>query len=296
MRGTVFFAIAAACGVISLSMARRPWKPVMLVACAGAVPAWQQQAPSGAPQFDVVSIHAVPPDSPPMLREWNFTPVLPGGQYSDPRTTLFSMIAFAYEVKNPSTQLVGLPDWAKNTGYVVAAKPAPGFPALPPAENREQVRLMMRAMLADRFHLQLHTETRQDKIYNLEVAKGGFKFKEVDPPESPAKAPPIGAVMGDEHGRIAGTKSTMADFAGMLAAFLRRPVIDRTGLKGYYDFDVKWSAPETSEGTPRSPGFGAEGIALLMPALEHQFGLQLTSAAGPVEYWVVDHVERPTSN
>ena len=128
------------------------------------------------------------------------------------------------------------------------------------------------------------------------LAKGGFKFKEVDPPESPAKARPIGAAMGDDSGRIIGTKSTMTDFAGMLVIFLKRPVVDRTGLKGYYDFDVNWSALETPDRPPRSTGFGAEGIALLMPVLEHQFGLQLTKATGPVKYWVVDHVERPTSN
>jgi uncharacterized protein (TIGR03435 family) len=165
----------------------------------------QQPAP---PKFDVVSIHPVPPNPPLMMRDPGFTPVLPGGQYSDPRTQLLSMIAFAYDVKDPSTQLVGLPDWAKKEIFVVAAKPAPGFPALSPAENREQVRLMMRAMLADRFHLQLHTETREERIYALEAAKGGVKIKEVDPPVPPAKSGPVEAAMSDEHGRMIGKKST----------------------------------------------------------------------------------------
>ena len=249
-----------------------------------------------APKFDVVSIHTVPPNPPLMMRDRGFTPVLPGGQYSDPRTGLLSMIAFAYDVKDPSTLLVGLPDWAKKESFVVAAKPAPGFPALSPAENREQVRLMMRAMLADRFHLELHTETREERTYALEVAKGGVKIKEVDPPVPPAKSRPVEAVMSDDHGRMIGNKSTMADLASTLVVFLKRPVADRTGLKGYYDFDVKWSAPETSDGQPHAPGFGVEGVGLLMSALQQQFGLHLTSATGPVQYWVVDHVERPTSN
>jgi uncharacterized protein (TIGR03435 family) len=62
-------------------------------------------------------------------------------------------------------------------------------------------------------------------------------------------------------------------------------------LKGYYDFDVKWSAPG-----PASTGLGAEGIGLLLSALQNQFGLRVVETKGPVEYWVVDHVEPPTRN
>jgi uncharacterized protein (TIGR03435 family) len=124
-----------------------------------------------APRFDVVSIRVVPPNTPPTFREQGFTPVLPGGQYVDSRASLFFMIAFAWQVKNPSTQLAGLPKWAQEESYAIAAKPAPGFPDLPPAENREQVRLMLRAMLADRFHLQVHTETRTEPVLMLETAK-----------------------------------------------------------------------------------------------------------------------------
>jgi uncharacterized protein (TIGR03435 family) len=163
------------------------------------------------------------------------------------------------------------------------------------AENREQVRLMMRAMLADRFHLQLHIETRQEPIFNLEIAKGGVRIKEVDAPVPPAKEGNVGAAMGNDGGRMIGNKSTMAGLARALTIFLKRPVVDQTGLKGYYDFDVKWSAPETPDGRPSS-GFGAEGSGLLISNLQNQFGLHVTKITGPVEYWVVDHVEPPTGN
>jgi uncharacterized protein (TIGR03435 family) len=262
---------------------------------AAALAAQRPTAPA-APKFDVVSIRATPPNAAPIMREVDFTPVLPGGQYIDSRTALILMISFAYSLKNPSMQLVGLPDWAKHQSYAVAAKPAQGFPALPPAENYEQVRLMMRAMLADRFHLQVHAETRQEPIFHLEAAKGGVKIQQVDPPVPPAKEGHVGAAMGDSGGRIIGNKSTMAGLATALTIFLKRPVVDKTRLKGYYDFDVKWSAPEAADGQPPAPGLGAEGIGLLMSALQNQFGLHVTKATGPVEYWVVDHVESPTAN
>ena len=256
----------------------------------------QKPAAPPRPAFEVVSIRAMPPNAEPLLRDVDFTPVLPGGQYVDARTSLLFMIAFAYNVRNPSLQLVGLPDWAKQQSYAVAAKPAQGFPALPAAENREQVRLMLRGMLADRFHLRMHTETRQEPVLNLEVAKGGLKIEETDPPVSPAKERPVGAAVGNSGGRMIGNKSTMAGLAAALTIFLKRPVIDRTGLTGYYDFDVKWSAPEAAEGLPSSEGLGPEGIGQLISALQNRIGVQVRKTTGPVKYWVVDRVEPPTEN
>jgi uncharacterized protein (TIGR03435 family) len=253
------------------------------------------QQPAASRKFDVVSVHVVPPDAPPVMRDQDFTPVLPGGQYIDSRTALVFMIDFAYNVKS-YLQLVGLPKWAVNQAYAVAAKPAPDFPALPPEENREQVRLMLRAMLEDRFHLQLHTETRKEPIYSLEVAKGGFKIKGVDPPVPPDKEGYVNAAWGDDSIRMIAHKSTMAGLAGVLALMLKTPVVDQTGMKSYYTYDVNWKAPLAPGSPPPGSGFGAEGIALLFANLQSQFGLHLTKTTGSVEYWVVDHVEPPTDN
>jgi uncharacterized protein (TIGR03435 family) len=260
------------------------------------MPALVKAQEPASPRFDVVSIRVVPPNSEPVLRDIDFTPVKPGGQYIDSRTLLLFMISFAYDVKDPSIRLVGLPNWAKNQAYAVAAKPAEGSPDLPPAENIEQVRLRLRAMLVERFHLQLHTETRQEQVFNLEVAKGGVRIKEVDPPVPPAKEGYVGAAMGDDGGRMIGNKSTMAGLAKALVIFLKRPVVDRTALKGYYDFDVKWRVPETPDGQRPGPSLGTEGIGLLLSTLQNEFGLRVTNATSPVEYWVVDHVEPPTEN
>ena len=264
------------------------------IAMAAALPAQEPGPP--APKFDVVSIHAVPFPKTPIMREQDFTPVLPGGQYIDMYSPLASMIGFAYDVKL-GKRLMGLPDPMGRQAYSVAAKPAAGFPVLPPGQNREQVRLMMRAMLADRFHLRLHTETRQEPVYELEVAKGGIKIQEVDAPVPPAVEGHVGAAMGDRTGRIVGHKSTIAGIVVALNVFLDRPVVDRTGLTGYYEFDVHWRAVEAPglSDTP-SMGFGNEGAALLMTNLQDQFGLRLTKGIGPIVYWVVDHIEPPSEN
>jgi uncharacterized protein (TIGR03435 family) len=253
----------------------------------------QPRNPPTGPGFEVVSIRRVPPDASPVLRSQDFTPVLPGGRYIDSSAMLLFMIAFAYEVKNPSRQLIGLPDWAKKQSFAVVAKPAPDFPMLRPAENDKQVRLMMRTMLADRFHLRLHSEIRQEPIFGLTAGRGGLKIPEVDPPVPPAKEGLVNIALGDRGGRMIATKATMAGLARALSLFVQLPVVDQTSLRGYYDFNVGWSALEASE---RSAGLGAEGVGLLISTLQNQFGLRLVKTNGPVEYWIVDHIEPPTEN
>ena len=258
-----------------------------------AVSAQQTGAPT-APGFEVVSIRLVPPNAPPTYRSQDFTAILPGGQYVDSRTPLSFMIGFAYNMKRAWRELEGLPNWAKNQSFAVAAKAAPDFPALTPAENLEQVRLMMRAMLADRFQLRLHSETRQERVFELKIAKDGLKIPVAEPPLPPAKEGHVNAAMGDSGGRMIGKNSTMAGMATALSIFLKHPVIDQTGLLGYYDFDIRWSAPETTEG--QSGGLGAEGLGLLVTTLKDRFGLYLSNSTGPVRYWVVDHIAPPSEN
>lgn len=263
--------------------------------CVLAAAAAAQQAADG-PRFDVISIRPVPPNAPMVMRDINFTSILPGGQFVDQRTSLLSMIGLAYEdpgMQNLSTQIVGLPKWTQNQSYEISARPAPGFPALPPEQNREQVRLMLRAMLAERFHLQLHTEMRKEPVYNLESARGGVKLKEVEAPAPPEKAGPVFAAWSDSDIRMIGKKSTMKGLAQTLYIILATPVIDQTGWQGYFDCDVRWTPPG-----PRTDqvGFGADGISLLMSNLESQFGVRLVKTTGEVPYWVVDHVEPPPDN
>jgi uncharacterized protein (TIGR03435 family) len=113
----------------------------------------------------------------------------------------------------------------------------------------------LRRGAAERFHLQLHTETRLEPMLNLVAAKGGIKIEEADPPVPPDKEGRVNAAVGDRSGRTIANKATMAGLASVLALFLKRPVIDQTGLKGYYDFDASWSAPEAPRRAASRPGF-----------------------------------------
>jgi uncharacterized protein (TIGR03435 family) len=243
------------------------------------------------PKFEVVSIRVVPPNSGIVMREIGFTPLLPGGQYVDSRTGLWSMITFAYEVKDAANRLLGLPGWAKEASYSVAAKPPAGA-----SPSVAQVRQMMQAMLVDRFHLQIHRETREEAVYRVEVAKGGLKIQEVAAPEPPEKEGFPGVAMGDSGGRLVGKKVTIGFLIRALAPHIKKPVVDATGLTGYYDFDVKWTAPEAPDGHMPASSFGPDGAALLISVLQDRFGLRLVKSSGAVEYWVVDHVEPPTEN
>ena len=146
---------------------------------------------------------------------------------------------------------------------------------------------MVRGMLETRFHLQLHTEVRQAPAYELVRAKGGFRLREVTPTVPPIKEGPVFSYYGDPA--VMGSKSTMAGMARSLTAVLNTQVINRTGLTGYYDFDV-------SPDSLRDSGFGVDGIGLLILSLRSQFGLSLVKTTGPVQFWVVDHMEPPSNN
>jgi uncharacterized protein (TIGR03435 family) len=242
------------------------------------------------PRFEAVSVR---PDPPPFHYSQDFNPVKPGGKFLYPSASLTYLIAFAYDVKSPM-QLTGLPGWTRGRSFAVSASAGADYPAnLSPSENLKRVRTMLRNMLEDRFQLKLQTETKQEQVYELHVAKQGFQFPAVDPPVSPATAGPVMAILGDAKGSIFTTKGTMAGMAQTLEVFLHRPVLDRTGLTGYYDFNVNWESPNPNA---ESSGLGADGIALLISTLRSKFGLELKSTKGPVPYWVVDRLEPPTEN
>jgi len=245
------------------------------------------------PRFDVVSIRRVPPNAPSLVRDPDFNAVLPGGRFIDPRISLSVMIGLAYGVKNGS-QVLGLPSWAENTSYSINAEAGEDFSAATPEDNREQVRLMMRALLADRFHLQIRSEIQKQTGLRLEVAKGGLKIKEVSAPTPPAREGLVFAVgRKNGGGRILGTKATMAGLAQCLTICLVQPVVDHTGLTGYYDFDVTW----VGEGQDNVADFGTvDFTAGSLSALRNSFGLGVTKTKVPVEMWKVIHVENPTEN
>jgi uncharacterized protein (TIGR03435 family) len=153
--------------------------------------------------------------------------------------------------------------------------------------------LMLQSMLADRFSLKVHVEERPADIYELRldgVLKGMTPTTEGV--AKPGLNPGLSTAIGDSAGRMIGNGTTLQGIADGLAIFLGRPVVDKTGVSGYYKFDIHWIA-ERASGAPTAPGLGAEGIALLMTELRDQLGLRLVSAKGTQQVWVVDQVEKP---
>jgi uncharacterized protein (TIGR03435 family) len=152
-----------------------------------------------------------------------------------------------------------------------------------------QVRQMMQTLLAERFKLVLHRETRQLPMYSLVIAKNGLKIHPAEDGQGRTSSGP---------GRLEATKITMQRLADLLAHSVGLPVIDSTGVKGVFDFTLQWS-PDEAPKIVAADGNEAAGVAgpSIFTALQEQLGLKLMSEKRPVEILVVDHIEKaPTEN
>jgi uncharacterized protein (TIGR03435 family) len=203
------------------------------------------------------------------------------GRLTATNNTLRVLIQMAYGL--PDYQVDG-PDWLQTERFDLAAK----FPEeLPKDREKYQagLRAMLQKMLADRFHLEVHREQRTMAVYGLVVDKKGIKFQEV---------PDTGSRSNSNNNHYQGTAVSMANFATVLSRRMDLPVIDMTGLKGFYNLKLDW-VPEPRGGadaaSDASPG------PRLPEALQDQLGLKLEHRKAPIEVMVVDRVEKvPTEN
>jgi bla regulator protein blaR1 len=155
-----------------------------------------------------------------------------------------------------------------------------------PAQQREQIALMEQSLLADRFKLKVHFETRDLPIYTLVIAKGGPKLA----PAKEGEPTRLSAL----NGQLTATAVTIDQFAHspfLFPATHGQQVIDQTGLKGAYDFTLSYS-PEQ----PATPDAPAETDPPMFTAIQQQLGLKLVPSKGPVEVIVIDHIEQPSAN
>ena len=233
------------------------------------------------PAYDVVSIR--PHKDNGNYSHW-LTPTSNG--YAAYNVQVFDLIFAAYELKSPG-QLVGLPQWAYEESFDLEAKldenALPAHQKLSDRERREQAAPMLRSMLADRFDLKVHHETRELAVYELVVGKGGFKLKQSQGPEN------LGRMMTN-RGRIFVRAGPIgARFIAGLSDAVGRIVLDKTGLTSYYDIDLKWTPDGSPTNDPSAPPD-------LFSAIQEQLGLKLVPSKAPVDVLVVDHVERPTEN
>jgi uncharacterized protein (TIGR03435 family) len=239
----------------------------------------------------------------------------PGGRLNATNFPLRALITFAYQLQ--SFQLVGDPGWIRDEHFDIVAKMEGDPPPVPPGSGPDPHMVAMRTLLADRFKLKVHRETREMDIYALVLARPDgrpgpalkpstqdcealMKAYRGGPPPGPPPGPnsPVMCGLRGTFGRIQAGGMPMISFASTLSGRVQRTVVDRTGLTGYWDFEITF-APEPPAG-PLPPGAepppADPGAPSLFTAIQEQLGLKLQSTKGPVEVLVVDHIERPTAD
>jgi bla regulator protein blaR1 len=229
-------------------------------------------------------------------------------------------IEFAYKLwlthDEREVMLAHQPKWVSADRFTIHARLA-GNP------TKDQIRLMMQALLADRFKLAIHFETRTVPVFALTLAKPGVTGPNLRPH---SEGPPCDPVVTDfaanpksaktdvyprecevyalsgrpDHTVMGGSRNTtMALIAASLTSFpdgLSRPVVDRTGLTGRYDFKLEWTPEENhSAGTAEPAQLESQGTTFL-EAVTEQLGLRLVSTKAPIKVLAIDHVERPSEN
>jgi bla regulator protein BlaR1 len=220
---------------------------------------------------------------------WRLGPPQHGG-VSIENLQLHRIIASSFQIQD---SLIFGPDWLNSTRYDIVGK------GPDPAATNPEVWEMMRSLLAERFHLKYHVESRQLPIYALTVAKGGPKLKrpEDGPCGAKIRAGESCASIGPIAPFAAGiTNTTIGALVSALARSIQdRPIIDKTGLTGKYDALVRWMPdnmkPEDLANIPQDQR--PEDVSLFT-ALEQQLGLKLEAQKSPVDVVVVDSIERPT--
>ena len=170
---------------------------------------------------------------------------------------------------------------------------------------------MLQALLADRFKLTVHRETRELPVYSLVIGKNGPILQETKPDPSAPPAPGPAASRGGSSIRISKMSSgpatmtalhtSASDLADSLSVQLGRTVLDKTGLTSRYDFTLKWTADDAQlplpSGSAPPPSLTTDPSGpTLFTAVQEQLGLKLEPGKGPVEVVVIDHVERPSGN
>jgi uncharacterized protein (TIGR03435 family) len=246
--------------------------------------------------FEIASVKAADPVHYPIMGFRAY----PGGRVGVTNYTLTMLIVVAYGVSEYS--ITGGPAWVSSDLYNITAKPPAGsaaaefmppkakaysfpFPGLPGAD---ELLAMTRSLLADRFSLKVHRETRQLPVFALTVGK-----------RSPKLEPSHGAsgdfVEGSGNDKNEWRNITMARLIALLEARYRRRILDRTGLTGAYDFQLSYN--RALRDTLDDAAFPADPAEIsFKTALETQLGLRLEETKGAVETLVIDQAERPSAN
>ena len=240
----------------------------------------------------------------------------PGGRLVVRNFAVQGLIAAAYEMADIQAlipeRILGGPDWIESERYDIEAKAATEFQFRPGAPPQDMF-LMLRSLLEDRFKLTTHRENREMPIFELVVARKdrplgpGLHKSSVDcdalfaggraavppAPRTPNGPPPCRVMGGPARTVAAGV--TMQQLAANLSNHMQRFVVDKTGLTERFDLNLTWTPERLPAGSPPPgiPPVDPNG-ASLVTALQEQLGLKLEAARGPVSVLVIDRVEHPT--
>jgi uncharacterized protein (TIGR03435 family) len=286
----------------------------MAIAAAAAqaqnAPDWQTTA-GGKMAFEVASVRenpspkynsSIPTDAD---EDW-----VPSGGLFNVNGSLAGLISFAYKLPQQHNLLQHLPDWAKTKSFDVQARAA-GDP------TKDQMRLMVQALLAERFKLALHFETQDTQVLVMSLAKPGtmgprLRLHKDGPPCDVVTPRPPGATItfnmfpckgymsaSDRPDVIlAGARDTTVE---LMAAFFSnvghmRPIVDRTGIAERIDFSMEYVPAARGAAAPNADGQASVPGTTFEQAVRDQLGLKLEPAKVPLEIPVVDHVELPSEN
>jgi uncharacterized protein (TIGR03435 family) len=251
--------------------------------CAGA-----SNADAKLPQFDVATIK-------PFDKSY-FIGILtyPGGRVAGGHLNLRDLLMYACGAQ--TYQVVGGPAWADADYYNIEAKPPDSSPSVrlnpasPKLPMNEEQRQMLLALLIDRFQLKFHVESREGPVYLLERGTGDPKL---DPPKDPNVFPWVGGLEGGAitwGTGMAGQNISMPLLAERLSRYFERPIIDKTGIAGSFDFKFR-----TNELDPTVPVTRDDVINSIFASIKG-IGLKLVPAKAPIETIVIDHAEQPSPN
>jgi uncharacterized protein (TIGR03435 family) len=270
------------------------------------------QPAAAKPEFEVASVKPAPPSNGQGIRIF-----MRGGPGSGDPTrvvienfNLFLLVRRAYDLRNFQIAGVEIGDAER---FNITAK-------VPEGATKDDLSRMLQNLLTERFKLKFHRETKEMSMFELVIGKNGPKLKEsagpppeFDPTAAPAPVlakqdkdgypiPPPGVIAmmsmnGAPRARFNAVNESMEDFIGMISNTVGRPVVDRTGLKGKYDFILSWS-PEPPPGAVAPASLSPDDAGpTFISAVQEQLGLKLDSKKGPVEMLVIEHYEKvPTEN
>jgi bla regulator protein blaR1 len=294
----------------------------------------QSQSSAEAPKFEYEVASIKPAKPGPASGGFRIGIMNAPDGFTASNVNLEMLLSTAYGVQN--FQIMGTPDWGKSERYDIDAKmdeaTAEALKKMSQDDRNAARQKMLQALLAERFGLTIHRDTKELPIYTLIVGKNGPKITESKPEAADPNATPSGSSASKTPDGRGGATIAGRGGPGMIMSFgrggagvmsmsangvpisnlvrslsgqLGRPVYDKTGLTGNYDFKLEWSRDD-SVSLPSHDGGGGDGPApaappdasgpSLMTAVQEQLGLKLESGKGPVEIIVLDHVEKPSNN